>query len=77
MKHLPTGEEGSMKVTHVAFLGVGRVQAEATLEDGSKVTLFTFYEDEIRFDHSEIVGLTVREAKFLYHRKDVDYIKSA
>lgn len=38
--------------------------------------LFTYYPDEISFAPAEFIGLTEREARTLFHRKDVDYLKS-
>ena len=48
----------------------------ATFEDGSTKTLLSFYPDEISFQASEFIGLTEAEAKSLFHRKDVSYLKS-
>ena len=48
----------------------------ATFEDGSTKTLFSFYPDEISFQASEFIGLTEAEARSLFHRKDVSYLKS-
>ena len=48
----------------------------ATFEDGSTKALFSFYPDEISFQASEFIGLTEAEAKSLFHRKDVSYLKS-
>ena len=48
----------------------------ATFEDGSTKTLFSFYPDEISFQASEFTGLTEAEARSLFHRKDVSYLKS-
>ena len=48
----------------------------ATFEDGSSKSLFSFYPDEISFQASEFIGLTEPEAKSLFHRKDVSFLKS-
>lgn len=48
----------------------------ATFEDGSSKSLFSFYPDEISFRASEFIGLTEAEAKSLFHRKDVSFLKS-
>ena len=48
----------------------------ATFEDGSTKTLFSFYPDEISFQASEFIGLTEAEARSVFHRKDVSYLKS-
>jgi len=47
----------------------------ATFDDGTKKKLFSFYPDEIRFDEGELVGLTEAEARDLYRRKDVAYLR--
>ena len=48
----------------------------ATFEDGSSKSLFTFYPDEVSFRASEFIGLTEDEARSLFHRKDVSFLKS-
>lgn len=47
-----------------------------TYEDGQKEALFTYYPDEISFTPREFVGLTRAEAMRLFHKKDVDYLRS-
>jgi hypothetical protein len=48
----------------------------ATFEDGSSKSLFSFYPDEVSFRASEFIGLTEAEAKSLFHRKDISFLKS-
>lgn len=48
----------------------------AGLDDGSKVELFSYYPDEIRFSPEEFVGLTVTGAHALRRKKDVAYLQS-
>ena len=48
----------------------------ATFEDGSSKSLFTFYPDEVSFRASEFIGLTEDEARSLFHRKDISFLKS-
>lgn len=38
--------------------------------------LFSFYPDEISFSPGEFIGLTRTEAGRLFHRKDVEYLRS-
>lgn len=46
------------------------------LEDGSTERLFSYYTDELSFGKCELIGLTPYEAKQLYTRKDVAYLRS-
>jgi hypothetical protein len=47
-----------------------------TFEDGTTKVLFSFYPDEVMFTESEFVGLTEEEAHLLFHKKDVQYLRS-
>lgn len=51
-------------------------EIKVELEDGTAVTLFSFYPDEISFRESEFIGLTVEEGKSLKFRKDKAYLQS-
>lgn len=51
-------------------------EVTATFGNGTTKKLFTFFPDEISFNPEEFVGLTEQEARDLYHRKDVEYLKS-
>ena len=44
-------------------------------DDGTSMSLFAFYPDEISFAESEFVGLTVKEAMALRHKKDVAHLQ--
>jgi hypothetical protein len=48
----------------------------ATFDDGTRKELFSFYPDEIVFGEGELVGLTEAEARELYRKKDVAYLRS-
>jgi len=48
----------------------------ATMDNGQEEELFSFYPDEIMFTPSEFVGLTVAEARQLFHKKDVAFLQS-
>lgn len=48
----------------------------ATFEDGSVISLFSYFPDEIFFDPYEFIGLTEADAMTLYHVKDVAYLRS-
>lgn len=52
------------------------IQVIAELDDGSRVELFAFYSDELCFNEEELVGLTVDQARYLHHRRDVGYLQS-
>ena len=51
-------------------------KVSVTLENGETKTLFSFYPDEISFQASEFIGLTVEQAGQLRHKKDVAYLRS-
>lgn len=65
-----------MKIKEVEFVGKGYVEVKVTLEDGSQCVAFSFYDDELSFSKSELIGLTVDEARTLHHKKDVAYLQS-
>ena len=54
----------------------GNILVSATLSGGSVVEVFAFYDDELHFSSSELVGLTPSQAVELKHRKDVAYLQS-
>lgn len=47
-----------------------------TLDDDSEHRLFSYYPDEIAFTPDDFIGLTVREARALKARRDLDYLRS-
>ena len=49
---------------------------EATFENGEKKVIIRFYSDEINFSRNELIGLTEEQAKELYHKKDIAYLRS-
>ena len=51
-------------------------QVIAEFEDGTIKSLFSYYPDEISFTASEFIGLTEKEAHDLFHKKDVQYLRS-
>ncbi len=63
-------------IASVSFTGRSAVLVEATLDTGVVITLFTYYEDELQFSSSELVGRTVEQALALRHEKDVAYLRS-
>lgn len=54
----------------------GPVDVVAVLDDGSTVTLFRYFPDELHFSANDFVGRTVDEARALRHRRDVDWLRS-
>ena len=53
-----------------------QVTMMAEMSDGTEITLFCYYPDEISFSVSEVVGLTKSEAGQLFVRKDSGYLRS-
>lgn len=53
-----------------------QVDVVGELTDGSTVTVFAFYADELSFDEEELIGLTTEEASALFTKKDITYIQS-
>lgn len=51
-------------------------QVYATTEDGVEHYLFDFYPDEISFESSEFIGLTLQEGSALKSSKDREYFRS-
>lgn len=45
-------------------------------DDGEEGMVFSYYHDELSFFPDEFIGLTEREALDLFHRKDVEYLRS-
>lgn len=50
--------------------------AEVIMHFPSYTWKFSFYEDEISFSESELVGLTKDEAIDLHRKKDIAYLQS-
>lgn len=65
-----------MKIKKVTFEGTGEVRVHIELENGVQEQLFTYFSDEISFSKDELIGLTVQQARDLFHTKDVAYLQS-
>lgn len=46
------------------------------MSDGKSITLFRYFDDELRFTPSEFIGLTEDESHDLFHEKDIAYLRS-
>lgn len=53
-----------------------KAKVMATLDNGQEGLIFSYYCDELSFTPEEFVGMTVDEAHELFHRKDVEYLRS-
>jgi hypothetical protein len=51
-------------------------EVKATFDDGSVLTLFSFYPDKLSFTEQEFIGLTEQEAHQLKFNKDKAYIQN-
>ena len=51
-------------------------RVNATFDDGTTKTLFTFYPDELSFAEREFIGLTEEEARQLRSKKDIAYLRA-
>ena len=85
--HLPLEMDGS--VAKFAEPRINRVMVfvskeyftpsyvNVNLDDAPKgIRLFEFEPNEISFSNAELIGLTVKEAKELYHKKDIAWLQS-
>lgn len=45
-----------------------------TMEDKTEMILCSYYPDELSFEPEEFLGLTIYQARDLYHRRDVAYL---
>jgi len=54
----------------------GSLTATAVFDDGSTAEVVSWYDDEISFTESELIGLTQKRVIRLFHDKDIAYIKS-
>jgi hypothetical protein len=55
----------------------GTNEVKADCGDGNgMISIFTYYPDELFFTETEFIGLTVDQALGLFHRKDVEYLRS-
>lgn len=48
----------------------------ALFNNGERKDVVHYYCDEIDFSESEFIGLTADEARELFHRKDIAYLRS-
>lgn len=64
-----------MKIIKIRKEGNLRIEVIGIFEDGSEKPLFRYYSDELSFRERELVGLTEEQAKELYHRKDIAYLR--
>jgi hypothetical protein len=54
----------------------GPVDVVATMSDGSTLTLFRYFPDELSFAAADFIGRTVDEVRALHHRRDVNWLES-
>lgn len=54
----------------------GRVELTGHTDLDEAVHLFGYYADEITFSDEELVGLTRREAGYLFTKRDIAYLQS-
>lgn len=54
----------------------GQNVVTATLDDGAEVELFRYYTDELSFTEAEFTDLTIQEARDLFTRRDIEYLRS-
>ena len=54
----------------------GDKEAIADMEDGSEVIVFHWFSDELQFTTSELIGLTVEQARDLKQQRDIAYLQS-
>ena len=45
-------------------------------ENPAYMALFEYYDDELTFNQPDFVGLTVKQALALRHKRDVEYLQS-
>lgn len=67
--HLGTGPVLPNQVAYQATV-VG------TMSDGATTVVLRYFSDELSFSPNEFIGLTLLEASELFHKKDVDYLRS-
>jgi hypothetical protein len=53
-----------------------RQKVKVQLSNGEEYSLFEFYPDEVSFNESEFIGLTLDEARRLKFEKDIKYLQS-
>jgi len=78
--------KGEPTISHARIVGMPRPLPEgfgdamplimARLDRGTEQFLFSFYPDEISFDPSELIGLTLDEARALKLQKDKAYLQA-
>jgi hypothetical protein len=61
---------------HDVTLGRFEAQVRATMSDGEKVALFTYYADELVIHKEELIGLTVSEAREFKDILDEAYLQT-
>lgn len=57
------------------FDGAAKVMATVEGVEGERL-LFSFFHDELSFSEDELKGLTVKAARELRHKRDVEYLRS-
>ena len=66
----------SVRFVPVVWDVPGPVDVLATMTDGTIVTLFRYFPDELHFSSADFVGRTIDEARALHHQRDVKWIQS-
>jgi hypothetical protein len=71
-----------VKITHCRItpaqldFGDPPPQVIVRVDNGREEILFSYFADELSFKPEEFIGLTKEEGKALFHRKDVEYLRS-
>lgn len=65
---------GSIMICAQEMGGVSEVVA--TMSNGTEVSLFSYYPDELTFTEEEFAGLTLEQAQDLHYQRDLKYLRS-
>lgn len=61
---------------YARFQGEFQSTVVGEMSDGTTNIVLRFFDDEIEFSPNEFVGLNQFEANALFHKKDIEYLRS-
>lgn len=64
------------KIIAAQIVGRGKCDMVVTLSNGTQVTAFSYFDDELSFMSSEVVGMTLEQAHELHIKKDTEYLRN-
>lgn len=61
---------------YAKYQGEWQATVVGEMSDGTTNIVFRYFDDEIQFSPNEFIGLNQFEANALFHKRDIEYLRS-